>query len=196
MWRTGRLSIVVAALIVAGCSSSSASPAPGSPGGPGASSVPASVAGVGVSPSPTPTPTATKAPAATPTKAPTPVATPTPKPTPKPTPTPLRPPAAPTRLKEWVTFTPDGNTAVANFSWKRPAGTIGGYYLRIRTGACVGSCASWAATPTCSPDPELGPVGSSATTFSIVGVEALPPAWLCAFNAAGKSPIVGFTVVS
>lgn len=127
-------------------------------------------------PSPTPTPT------------PAPTARPTPKPTPKPTPTQLRPPAAPTKPTEWVTFQADG-TAVIHFSWKRPAGPVEGYYITAFPGACVvGSCP----TPRCGPNAGQT-IPASATSFFFVGASSMPHAWICAFNAAGQSPLVRFT---
>ena len=127
---------------------------------------------------------------------------PTPRPTPKPTPkpTPLRPPAAPTALAEWVVV-PSSGPVVVHYSWHRPPGPLDGYYLfqfggvfTLGPGETMPSlrmrCArSQSFSPYAGGATELR---SSATSYSGPAGDAMPAAWICAFNAAGGSPVVEF----
>jgi hypothetical protein len=122
---------------------------------------------------------------------PTPAPTPTPRSTPKPTPKPtlLRPPAAPSNAMEWITLQSGGTVAVVHFSWKRPPGPISGYYTDGFSGVCTGKSPCF--TPKCAPSPG-NELPASTTSFSVVGASNLPAVWICAFNAAGRSPLVQF----
>ena len=109
----------------------------------------------------------------------------TPLATPTPTKAKVKPPAAPTRLHEWVDESSD--PVPAHFAWKPPSGPISGYYFWTK-GVYVGMTPPPAI---CGPSWEKLP--ATATTHTIDSVEAQPDAYICAFNAAGTSPTVHFT---
>jgi hypothetical protein len=105
-----------------------------------------------------------------------------------PTATQLRPPAAPTDLNEWAVPFVDGTGASEEFSWTAPNGTISGYYF-----STSGPYANGTPPPAkCGPTWQVIP--AAADTYELASVETDPEAYICAFNDAGTSATVKFTM--
>jgi len=98
----------------------------------------------------------------------------------------LRPPAAPTGLtaRYQAASDPDAMYWLDELSWTPPAGPLSGYYVNkyFMPG-------DWTPPTACETSWETLP--GTATTYEIAG-NAVPHVYMCAFNAAGMSPVVEF----
>jgi hypothetical protein len=109
---------------------------------------------------------------------------------------PLQAPAAPTNAIQMMIavvagdseFDPNGPEIVAaEYSWTPPAGPIDGYYFYLAQ-------VFTDRTPRTTCDSSWEKLPASATTHRIPSMQSDTPSYICAFNAAGTSPTVQFTI--
>ncbi len=96
----------------------------------------------------------------------------------------LVPPAAPTET--WMSYV-NSEDALIRLTWRPRPGPLSGYYLYGHGGV------GWPALPkqpTCD-GPQIAQLPASTTSFETGGDDTVV-IWICAFNAAGKSPAVWF----